>query len=444
MTTRQRKPTNLSLHVAKPSDGEGEGSRLPFVGLVPPWTVGAITTALGVAVAGWFLVSAWVLIGWGTDMVGGVSAALAFATRAWLATNGTGLRVGPTLMTLIPLGPTVLTMLALAAGAYFAARSGRADPGELDDAPAPSRVVVHTAIATAATYLTIVVVLAIVFTQPQQVARGFGFTVITAGIAALVGASAGARWSPLSTLPRWVQGGVQAAGIGVGAVALTGVVAVGTAVWAHWDRIDALSAALDLDPVPAAIVVLGELAFLPNFVVWAGSFAVGGGITLGTGTAITLASTQVGLLPAFPIFGALPEAGAASPGQMLWLLGAITAGGAAGYWAVRAWWWGTSVPRIEWAALVGGGAGVASALGWVIIAWLSKGDLGMQRLVDIGPRLAETLGFSVSILGVTGAVVGAGYGLWVSRTEDSDDGRHADAPDDDEATIARVVRPDES
>ncbi len=434
MATRQRNSDRLSLQVAKPSDGDAGGSRLPFGGLVPTWTVGAITTALGVAAGGWLLVAIWALVGWGTEMKGGVSAVFIFATRVWLAGNGTGLRIGSTFMTVIPLGLTLLNMVSLAAGCFFAARTGRAEPDD-DEPPAPRSVVTATVLATVATYCAAVIVLAAIFTDPQQLIRGVGFTVVTAGLASLVGACLALKWDPLARLaPAAVWGG-RAVGVGLAVLMLLAVTVLIAAVWTHWGRIEALSAALDLPAAAATIVILGELAFLPNMVLWAGSYALGGGVSVGTGTAVTITSTDLGLLPSFPIFGALPQSGPAEPGQILWLVGGLLAGAAAGLYAVRAWWAERDEPRVEWAAIVGGGAGVTTAVCWVVLAAASRGDLGSQRLVGIGPRLGELLGFSVGILGLAGALAGAAYALWATRSVDLDD-----ADEDDGGDVAAGTR----
>ncbi|WP_028707313.1 DUF6350 family protein [Propionicicella superfundia] len=414
MPTRQRNSDHVSLQVATPSDSDSGAPRSPFGGLVPQWILGGATGALGVILGGWLLVSVWALVGWGTEMKGSVGTVLVFATRAWLAGNGTGLLLGSTLMTVVPLGLTVASLGGLAATGFFAARTGRGEDGE-DEPAAPSRVVLQTTIAATVAYVGVVVVLALAFTEPLQAARGLGTSLVIAVLAAGGGACAGVRLPVLDLLPGWVRWGARAVGAGLAVLVVLAVATFVVALVAHWDRIMALSAELNLAPVPAAVLFLGQGAFWPNYLLWAGSWALGGGLSIGSGTAVTVVSTTLGLLPAFPVLGALPQAGAAEPGQVFWLAGGVVAGAVAGVLAVRSWWAEDESERVEIAGAVGLAAGLATAACWVALAAVSRGDLGATRLIDVGPRLLELAGFSAGLLGISGALFGTGYAVWLSR-----------------------------
>ena len=69
-----------------------------------------------------------------------------------------------------------------------------------------------------------------------------------------------------------------------------------------------------------------QLAFAPNLIIWAASYALGAGFSLGSGALVAPAGTELGLLPAIPVFGALPEVGPAGTGQLWWLAGGVLAG----------------------------------------------------------------------------------------------------------------------
>jgi hypothetical protein len=414
MPTRQRNSDQVSLQVATPADDASSTARSPFGDLVPPWVMGGVTGSLGVILGGWLLVAIWSLVGWWTEITGGIGGVLAFAARAWLGSNGTGLRLGSTLMTVIPLGLTAVSVAGLAATGYFAARSGRAFEDDKEATP-PARVVWQTAAAATAAYAGVVLVLALIFTTPVQAVRGVALSLVLALLASGAGACAGVRWSAFSRLPGWVRWGARSVGAGLAVLAALGAAAFVVALVAHWERVMALSAGLNLSAAPATILFLGQAAFWPNFVLWAASWALGGGLTIGTGTSVTVVSTHLGLLPAFPVFGAVPQSGIAEPGQVLWLAGGILAGAVAGIVAVRAWSAGGGHGRAEIAGGVGLLAGLATAACWIVLAALSRGDLGAERLVGVGPRLLEGMAFAAGLLGVSGAVCGAAYALWLAR-----------------------------
>lgn len=415
MPTRQRNSDQVSLQVATPADDDAGSARSPFGGLVPPWVMGGATGSLGVILGGWLLVAIWSLVGWWTETAGGVGGVLAFATRAWLAGNGTGLRLGSTLMTVVPLGLTAFSVAGLAATGYFAARTGR-EPGDAEDPAPPVRVVWQTTAAATSAYVGVVLVLALVFTEPVQAVRGVGLSLLLALLAAGFGACAGVRWRVFDRLPGWTRWGARAVGAGLAVLAALGIAAFVVALAAHWGRIMALSSALHLSAVPGTILFLGQAAFWPNLVLWAGSWALGGGLTIGTGTSVTVVSTHLGLLPAFPVFGAVPQSGLSEPGQVLWLAGGVLAGAVAGIVAVRAWSMGEGRGRPEIAGGVGLLAGLATAACWIVLAALSRGNLGAERLVGVGPRLLEGMAFAAGLLGVSGAVGGAAYALWLARS----------------------------
>src|SRR5690606_30762586 len=54
-------------------------------------------------------------------------------------------------------------------------------------------------------------------------------------------------------------------------------------------------------------VTVGQLAFLPNLVIFAASWLVGPGFAIGAGSSVSPIATQLGPLPAVPFFGALPS-----------------------------------------------------------------------------------------------------------------------------------------
>ncbi|MFB7884402.1 DUF6350 family protein [Microbacterium sp. NPDC056057] len=96
------------------------------------------------------------------------------------------------------------------------------------------------------------------------------------------------------------------------AVVVVGLVGIGAAVaavalFARAGQIVALFQAGDVDPIGATVITLVQLAYVPTLAVWGMSFVAGPGFAVGTGTAVSPAGTQVGVIPGLPALGAVPE-----------------------------------------------------------------------------------------------------------------------------------------
>jgi hypothetical protein len=137
------------------------------------------------------------------------------------------------------------------------------------------------------------------------------------------------------------------------------------------------------------ILTAAQLMFMPNFVMWVASWFVGTGFAIGTGSSISPVGTDVGLLPALPILGAMPTADLAF--GFLGILVPIAAGFVAAFFVrpalvrhlgeeVSTRWILFTVVGI---AIVGG-----ALIGFM--AWASGGAAGPGRLVDVGPGPLRT------------------------------------------------------
>ena len=85
------------------------------------------------------------------------------------------------------------------------------------------------------------------------------------------------------------------------------------------DRVTRLTDALGAGVAGNIALLLGQLAFAPNVLVWGAAYALGAGFGLGDGSVVAPAATQVGLLPGIPIFGAVPSSGPGGVYQLVWL-----------------------------------------------------------------------------------------------------------------------------
>jgi hypothetical protein len=192
------------------------------------------------------------------------------------------------------------------------------------------------------------------------------------------------------------------------------------------DRVSSLTEGIGAGIAGNIALLFGQLAFAPNLLVWGAAYAVGAGFELGDGSVVAPASTQVGLLPGLPVFGAVPGSGPGGADQLLWLGAGVLAGLVAAWLVVRC----RPAARFDETALVGGLAGVAGAGVFVGLAWATSGDLGVARLTGLGPRLPELTVMAVSTLGLSGMIGGLALGLWRGRrTQEPPIGRDVEDPD---------------
>lgn len=177
-----------------------------------------------------------------------------------------------------------------------------------------------------------------------------------------------------------LRGGALAAAGVVGAAA----VLVAVLLVLDYSSIVALYEGLGAEALGGLALTLGQLAFLPNLVVWAASWLIGPGFALGTGSSVAPAGTLLGPLPSIPVLAALPEGDLAF--GFLGLLVPVLAGFAAG-WRVRRGLIDDLDGRslLRWGAAAAGGIGVVGGLLLGLLAWFSAGAAGPGRLVHVGP-----------------------------------------------------------
>jgi hypothetical protein len=173
-----------------------------------------------------------------------------------------------------------------------------------------------------------------------------------------------------------LRGGTAAAAL---VMLLASIVTAG-AIAVSYGKIISLYESLHTEVLGGIAVTLGQLAFLPNAVIWAASWLVGPGFAIGTGSSVGPLATNLGPIPAIPLLGALPTGdqplgflGLLVPVVAAFLVGAVLGPG------LRA--------RVDAAAIVVTGV-AAGAVGGVILgllAWASSGSAGPGRLQQVGP-----------------------------------------------------------
>jgi hypothetical protein len=73
-----------------------------------------------------------------------------------------------------------------------------------------------------------------------------------------------------------------------------------------WIDITRLYESVQVSVLGAVVITLGQLALIPNLVIYGAAWLTGVGFSIGAGSLISPLGSQVGPLPAIPILGALP------------------------------------------------------------------------------------------------------------------------------------------
>lgn len=186
----------------------------------------------------------------------------------------------------------------------------------------------------------------------------------------------------------------------VGLIGL-GALATAVAVFARGGEVIALYEAAHADALGVTAITLAQLAYLPTLVVWAVSFLAGPGFSLGEGTTVAPAGTQVGVLPGVPILGVVPET--TTPWLLLLALLPIGLGAFAG-WIARSRLvaheaTGTHDP-IGARLAVTLGIAILAAAATALLCLLASGSIGPGALAQVGPApgpVALAVGLEVAL-----------------------------------------------
>src|SRR6516225_6082919 len=76
---------------------------------------------------------------------------------------------------------------------------------------------------------------------------------------------------------------------------------------AHLHEFGSLNDALGAGAVGSVLLLLAQLAYVPNAVIWAVCFTLGPGFAFGTGTVVAPTGAALGPLPMFPMLAAMPS-----------------------------------------------------------------------------------------------------------------------------------------
>ena len=139
----------------------------------------------------------------------------------------------------------------------------------------------------------------------QAVVASFLLALVAGGLGAARGL---APWSRLASLmparPRSIVMGM----LGSAAIlAAAGAVLAGASLALHLPEVRAATDALAPGVGGAALLLLAQLAYAPNAVIWAVAYTLGPGFAFGTGTVVSPTGSVLGAVPAFPMLAAIPS-----------------------------------------------------------------------------------------------------------------------------------------
>lgn len=398
-----------------------------------PWWLAALGAGVLSVAISWVLVCGVFALGWLATPDLDFTSVFTSGTRVWLLGFFSGATVAGLHITIPPLGMT-LANIALAIGfAGFATGQARlAAPEELSGHQRRGLALRVVAVFAVAHTLAVLVPSFFVATAEES-ARALVGALAIGALAGLVGAARGFQWRILEDWPRWLRPVPAGVAASVLVMLATGALVLTIGLITHRERITALHQGLDPDTLGSILLLVLQLLWLPNLVVWAASWALGSGFQIGLGSVVSPAQNQLGLLPSIPVLGALPETGPGSSAQLWWLLSGLLAGAVGALVVVRA----RPRARFDETALVGGLVGVLAGLALVLLGLLSSGDLGSGRLVAIGVRPTALFVMAPTLLGIAGVLTGAITGLLRPRPSPAPADIEPEDNSDDEPTRVR-------
>ncbi|WP_256839701.1 cell division protein PerM [Ornithinimicrobium faecis] len=203
----------------------------------------------------------------------------------------------------------------------------------------------------------------------------------------------GLRWVELHT-PVLVRRGLRPAVQALCILIVGALLLVVALLVIRMGRVLTLYEALDAGTVGTSVLTLGQVAALPNILVWAMGWSSGVEVAVGT-VQVGWTESSAGDLPLLPVLAALPEPGALPPGLWLSALLPVLAGAWVGFQSSRA------APRLAswWAkAQIALSACVGVTVVVLLLSWLALGGMTPGLLSQVGTdpvRVATLLGAEV-------------------------------------------------
>jgi hypothetical protein len=233
---------------------------------------------------------------------------------------------------------------------------------------------------------------------------------LTAG--GLGGARGIAPWTQLAgLLPDRLRSLTAGTAGSLAVLTAAGGLLAGASLAAHLGEFKEVNGVLAPGAVGAVLLLLAQLAYVPNAIAWAISFTLGPGFAFGAGTVIAPTGSALGQLPAFPMLAALPQGvHSAVPPLLSAAVLAVpyVAGVFGGLLTIRA----APILALEAAPLWGFACGAVTGGVLGVMAAFAGGPLGSGRLAAVGPSGWQVGLVAALEVGVAAAVT-AGAGNWL-------------------------------
>jgi Family of unknown function (DUF6350) len=361
------------------------------------WALGVgLALCVGVAAAGW-------LAGSAGDAADGVRVGV----QVWLLAHGTGVQVGSTAVTALPLGLTVLSATLLwRAGRWASATTGVADLRAAGSGAAMMSAVYATGAAAAA-------LLSATGASAVSPVRAFLVALLLAAVFSLLGIlhGSGLLRDIWALLPAYARDALRGGAAAVLSVLAAGTLTVTAALVLGFGDAANLARASGAGVVGGAILTAAGVLLMPNATLLAVSYLLGPGFTFGSGTTVAPSGVVLGRVPAFPLLAALPDQGAAPVWTMGLLAVPLLAGVLGAVVALR----GSGVTGLDQAALRGGLAGFAGGLVTGALTALGGGAVGPGRMADVGADVLACTATAAAAMALAGGLGGLVLGWRMRR-----------------------------
>ncbi|MES2171744.1 MAG: DUF6350 family protein [Actinomycetota bacterium] len=221
-----------------------------------------------------------------------------------------------------------------------------------------------------------------------------------------------ADWRPeaRSSVATGLRAGAASAGVVIAASAIT----VALLLLTSYAKVITLYEGVHAGVLGGVALTVGQVALLPNLIIWAASWLIGPGFAIGTGSSVSPFGTSLGPIPAVPVLGAVPSSHELGWGFLSILVPVLAAFFVAVVLRrvlVRDL---GAVPTTRWLLLAGVICGVTAGVILGLLAWASAGSAGPGRFVDVGPSPWLTGAFAALEIGIAAIV-----GMLAGRTESS-------------------------
>jgi Family of unknown function (DUF6350) len=370
-----------------------------------------LLVCLAIGVLGWFVSDA------GTH--GEPRDGLRVGALGWLMAHGSGISVDGVAVTAVPL---LLTLLCAWATWRVGQRVGDSISGHGPDAAAIADGerdwTVPTAIACFTVGYALVAFVTLTLAATPQTSPSAGrtllwvvaLTVCVGGPALAVGSGRAAIWTAF--VPVSVRATVAATAsvvryhLLVAAVVLVAALAVDLGTAAN------VLSQLRLDAGEASLFILAAVLVVPNAVLFSGSYLLGPGFAVGTGTIVSPTVVALGPLPMFPLLAALPDGGPTSAWTAYLMAVPPLVAGVAAARAQRRY------PTLRWeeGGLRGCTGGVLAGLVVGLLATIAGGAVGPGRMRLVEPFAFEVLVHAITTFGIGGLFGGLAMTWWHRRT----------------------------